>query len=138
MKKQILVAAGKYVLAFGILGWMVWKNWGPPPGGKGVGIAQALQNPIQIWPIVACTVIYMIAVLLTFVRWFILVRAQDLPLSFVNAVRLGLVGFFFSAFLPSSIGGDFVKAVDDIPRTDAANSPRYRLSSSIAPWDCGG
>ena len=39
-----------------------------------------------------------------------LVRAQDLPFTLPNAMRLGLVAFFFNAFLPGSIGGDIVKA----------------------------
>ncbi len=110
VKKQILIAAGKYVLGFGILFWVIWKNW-DAADGKGPGLHQALQNPIQIGPLVACTLVYLTGVLLTFVRWFVLVRAQDLPLSFLNAIRLGLVGFYFSSFLPSSIGGDLVKAV---------------------------
>jgi uncharacterized membrane protein YbhN (UPF0104 family) len=110
VKKQYLIAAGKYLLGFGILFWVIWRNW-ESPDGKAPGLKQALENPIQIWPLAACAVIYMAGVFLTFVRWFVLVRAQDLPLSFLDAIRLGLVGFYFSSFLPSSIGGDLVKAV---------------------------
>ncbi len=47
---------------------------------------------------------------ITFVRWWVLVRAQDLPFSVGNAFRLGALGFFFSTFLPGSVGGDLVKA----------------------------
>ena len=35
---------------------------------------------------------------------------QDLPFTLGNAFRLGLLGFFFSTFLPGSVGGDLVKA----------------------------
>jgi uncharacterized protein (TIRG00374 family) len=50
------------------------------------------------------------ALLLTFLRWYILVRAQDLPFTVFNALRLGLIGFFLNTFLPGSVGGDIIKA----------------------------
>jgi uncharacterized protein (TIRG00374 family) len=38
------------------------------------------------------------------------VRAQGLPFTFRNAVRLGLVGFFYNTCLPGAVGGDLIKA----------------------------
>jgi uncharacterized protein (TIRG00374 family) len=76
----------------------------------GPGLIESLRNPLQPGPLLACAAIYLLGVLLTFIRWYILVLAQDLPLTLVNSIRLGLVGFFFSSFLPSAIGGDVVKA----------------------------
>jgi len=52
----------------------------------------------------------LVAVLLTIIRWYFLVRAQGLPFTLSNALRLGLVGFYFSIFLPGSVGGDIIKA----------------------------
>jgi uncharacterized protein (TIRG00374 family) len=40
----------------------------------------------------------------------LLVRAQHLSCTLSNALRLGMMGFFFSNFLPSSVGGDILKA----------------------------
>jgi uncharacterized protein (TIRG00374 family) len=40
-----------------------------------------------------------------------LVRAVGLPFRLSDALRLGLIGFFFNIFLPGSIGGDAIKAV---------------------------
>jgi uncharacterized protein (TIRG00374 family) len=48
--------------------------------------------------------------LLTFVRWYVLVRAVGLPFTIADALRLGLVGFYFNTFLPGSVGGDILKA----------------------------
>ena len=50
------------------------------------------------------------AVTLTFVRWYLLVRAQDLPFTLPDAMRLGFIGFFFNAIMPGSVGGDIIKA----------------------------
>ena len=51
-----------------------------------------------------------LSILITFVRWYILVRAQDLPFSMANAMRLGSIGMYWNTFLPGSIGGDIIKA----------------------------
>ncbi len=48
--------------------------------------------------------------LLTFVRWYILVRAVELPFRFLDAFRLGFIGLFFNSFMPGSVGGDVIKA----------------------------
>jgi glycosyltransferase 2 family protein len=109
-QRSWILALGQYVLGFGLLGWLIWKNWQPAPGSKGIGLSQIVQQTPRLGPFIACAAVYMVAVLLTFYRWYVLVRAQDLPISLYNAMRLGLVGFFFSTFLPSAIGGDFVKA----------------------------
>src|SRR5262249_13871104 len=43
-------------------------------------------------------------------RWYFLVRAQDLPFTLPDALRLGFIGFFFNTFMPGSVGGDVIKA----------------------------
>jgi uncharacterized protein (TIRG00374 family) len=48
--------------------------------------------------------------LLTFVRWYVLVRALGLPFTLADALRLGMVGFYFNTLLPGSVGGDILKA----------------------------
>jgi uncharacterized protein (TIRG00374 family) len=48
--------------------------------------------------------------LLTFVRWYILVRAVELPFRLIDAFRLGFIGLFFNNFMPGSVGGDVIKA----------------------------
>src|SRR5439155_2965630 len=55
-------------------------------------------------------VITLASVLLTFLRWYFLVRAQDLPFTISSALRLGMIGFYLSTFLPGSVGGDIIKA----------------------------
>src|SRR6202023_4279934 len=50
------------------------------------------------------------SVLVTFVRWYILVRAQDLPFTLPSALRLGMIGYYLSTFLPGAVGGDIIKA----------------------------
>jgi uncharacterized membrane protein YbhN (UPF0104 family) len=48
--------------------------------------------------------------MLTLVRWYILVRAVELPFRVIDAFRLGFIGLFFNNFMPGSVGGDVIKA----------------------------
>jgi uncharacterized membrane protein YbhN (UPF0104 family) len=50
------------------------------------------------------------AMLSTFVRWYVMVRAVGLPIRMADAMRLGFIGLFFNTFLPGAVGGDAIKA----------------------------
>src|SRR5262249_54885324 len=67
------------------------------------------RQPIHVGFLAIAILLYASAVVTTFLRWFLLVRALDLPLSLRNAMRYGLIGLFFSSFLPGSVGGDIIK-----------------------------
>ncbi|HEX5759849.1 MAG TPA: lysylphosphatidylglycerol synthase transmembrane domain-containing protein [Thermoanaerobaculia bacterium] len=57
-----------------------------------------LLNPLGYWASVS--------------RWRLLLRAQGHEVPFGSLVRTFLAGVFFNNFLPSTIGGDAVRAVD--------------------------
>ncbi len=147
MNKRLLLDLGKYLLAAGLLVWVIRSNWAPPPPQRAVaalaastvglstpggafsaaaaavpGRAQA-QGLSQVWDrhavrgepvrvglLAAAFAVYVGALFLTLIRWYILVRALDLHVSFRDAIRYGLVGIFFNTFLPGSVGGDIIKA----------------------------
>jgi len=52
-----------------------------------------------------------VAVLLTFVRWWYLVRALDVPCRFADAIRISFWGYLFNLAPLGIVGGDVVKAV---------------------------
>lgn len=47
----------------------------------------------------------------TYVRWWMLVWAQDIEFSLAEALRIGFLGYLFNYVGPGSVGGDFLKAV---------------------------
>jgi uncharacterized membrane protein YbhN (UPF0104 family) len=58
--------------------------------------------------------LYLVALscaLTAMVRWWQLARALDLKIDLGTAIRLGMLGQFFSTVLPGTVGGDFIKAV---------------------------
>ncbi len=83
-------------------------------------LGSAVDDPDQLrrmfrsenLPRLALAVIpYLAAIVLTFWRWFILVRALALPFRFLDALRLGFVGFFLQFLSLGAVGGDLFKAV---------------------------
>jgi uncharacterized protein (TIRG00374 family) len=90
---------------------MTVSVWESPPGLAYVWQKHVVnREPVNFGYLALAVVVCIAAVLMTFIRWFVLVRAQDLPFTVGNALRLGLVGYFFSNFLPGSVSGDVVKA----------------------------
>ena len=55
-------------------------------------------------------VILAAGVILTLVRWYLLVRAVHLPITLWQALRLGMIGVYFNTFLPGAVGGDIIRA----------------------------
>jgi glycosyltransferase 2 family protein len=108
VKKQLVVGVLKYGLGIGLLAWVIWNYWDGTDDSP--GLAQALQKPVAVFPLLLAACAYLTGILLTFYRWYVLVRAQGLPFTLAAAMRLGLIGFYLSTFLPGSVGGDIIKA----------------------------
>jgi uncharacterized protein (TIRG00374 family) len=148
--KRALFNVAKYVLAAGLLTWVVWANWAPAPkqrdvaafaaGSVGLAAAPNGQGPLLVaasaypsriepkglgfvWQrhvverqpihygyLAAAFAIFCAALALTLFRWYLLVRALDLPIRVRDAMRFGMIGVFFNTFLPGSVGGDIIKA----------------------------
>jgi uncharacterized protein (TIRG00374 family) len=82
--------------------------------GKGLGYVWE-RHVVQGQPVnghffAIAFLIFCCAMVLTLVRWYVLVRAVGLPFRVRDALRLGMVGFFFNTFMPGSVGGDIIKA----------------------------
>lgn len=111
MKKHAakwLVPLVKYGFGFGLLAYVIYKYWGPQNGAPGIG--QLLQGPIAFEWLAVAALLMVTAASLQIYRWYLLVRALDLPFTVRNAYRLSLVGIFYNTFIPGSVGGDLVKA----------------------------
>lgn len=110
-KKRILLNTLKYALGLVLLAWIAWAHWSiRDPAGNEVGLAAAFQRPVHFFPLILAILICATSNLMTFFRWYLLVRAQELPFTLSDGLRLGLIGFALNTFLPTSVGGDVMKA----------------------------
>lgn len=100
--------AAKYLLAFGVLFFVIYANW-EPTEGRG-GLREVWQRPIQPGYLLLAFTLQATSMTAMLFRWHTLVRAQDLPFTIFGALRLGTLGFVCNAFLPGSVGGDVVRA----------------------------
>jgi uncharacterized protein (TIRG00374 family) len=55
-------------------------------------------------------VIFVLSMTMIGFRWWLLLRAQAIHIPFWAAVRLYFLGWFYNIFMPSSVGGDLVRA----------------------------
>jgi uncharacterized membrane protein YbhN (UPF0104 family) len=113
VNRRIIWDLFKYLLAFGLLGYVIWANWGTP-GSNGLGDVWDRHvihgKPINLSFLVLGLVLYAVSIVITLLRWYVLVRAQDLPFTVTGSIRLGVIGIFWNTFLPGSVGGDIIKA----------------------------
>ncbi len=98
----------KYAVGLGLLAYILNKYW--EPSGGNPGIRDLLQQTPDYTYLALAGVAMFFTLGLQFTRWYLLVRALDLPFTPRNALRLGLIGYYYNTFLPGSIGGDFVKS----------------------------
>ncbi|MCU0960221.1 MAG: flippase-like domain-containing protein [Pirellulaceae bacterium] len=102
--KRYLVPALKFVLPVAIILWLLARV--PPEQYR-----QCLELPKNWLLLVAALGVVLAAVVLTFVRWYLLVRTLGLRFRLADAFRLGFLGYLLNFVVVGSVGGDLFKAV---------------------------
>lgn len=108
MKKKLITNLLRFGLSIGIIAWLVWNAWQDPTFQAN---AQKLFTDPKWHLLLAAWVISLTAVMITMVRWYLLVVALGLPFKFRDALRLGFLGYLLNFVSPGSVGGDVFKAI---------------------------
>ena len=103
MKKRHFVTFFKFMLPVVIIAWLV-ANIDREQVGK------LWQQQIDWLTLSVGFALVMTAVCASFVRWYLLVRALDLPFTLANAFRLSFVAYLLNFVGVGSVGGDLFKA----------------------------
>ncbi len=98
------MAALKFLVPVAILSFLLWKitpeQW------------EALrEQPKNYGLLLAALGVALMAMSLSFARWCLLVRCQGIPLSMLEAFRLGAISNLLSFISAGSVGGDLFKAI---------------------------
>lgn len=95
----------KFGISLGIVAWLVID------ASRDRSFADLAHQP-KHWGILTLAAgAGLCAVLLTFVRWYVLVRALGLPFTLKDALRLGFLGYLLNFVSLGAVGGDLFKAV---------------------------
>ncbi len=100
--RSIAINAILTVLALALLAWTVWRN--------GPKLREVWSKSPDWRMFAAALLVYVSALLVTFFRWFTLVKALGLPFRIQDALRLGFIGNVFNLVIPGAVGGDVIKA----------------------------
>jgi uncharacterized membrane protein YbhN (UPF0104 family) len=101
-KLGLVVNAALVALAFGLLGLVIWRN--------GEKIREVFSRPLDLKLLASAQAIFLIGIVSTFVRWYLLVRVIDPRFTLRAAVLLGFIGTVFNLVIPGAVGGDLIKA----------------------------
>ena len=55
-------------------------------------------------------VIFQCSLIITYVRWYLLVRVIEPKFTLRSTMLLGFIGYVFNLVIPGAVGGDFIKA----------------------------
>ncbi len=101
-RRPWLANAVGVTLAFSLLGLAIHQNRAE--------LAKVFTKPVDLRYFGVGLAIYLSALIITFMRWFMLVRAQGIPFTLRGAIRLGFIGNVFNLVIPGAVGGDVIKA----------------------------
>ena len=89
-------------LAFALLGLVLWQNRDK--------IRAVFAHPLDLRLLVLGVLIFQCSLLITYVRWYLLVRVIDPRFTLRSTMLLGFIGYVFNLVIPGAVGGDFIKA----------------------------
>jgi glycosyltransferase 2 family protein len=109
--KKLLITLLKIALSVAIIGYLVWNSTRSEDNANAFANLRDNFGSIGWGSLAAAWAFCAIAVLITFVRWWCLVRALDVPCRLPAAIRISFWGYLFNLAPLGIVGGDLVKAV---------------------------
>ena len=89
-------------MAFGLLGLVLWQNRDK--------IRTVFAHPLDLRLLGLGVLIFQFSLLITYVRWYFLVRVIEPRFKLRSTMLLGFIGYVFNLVIPGAVGGDFIKA----------------------------
>ncbi len=103
--KKLLLTLLKIGVSLAIIGYLMIDAY------RNQVFGQLMAQPKDWWLLTLAAISCSLAILVTLIRWYYLVRALDLPFTLKEAMRLGLLGYLFNLAPMGIVGGDLLKAV---------------------------
>lgn len=103
--KYVFLSLRIVVVVCGIAWGIYWVS----RGQRWVNLKQIFVQ-MNLWIFAAALGIFVLGQILVALRWWLLLRTQSIFIRFWAAVRLHFLGLFYNNFMPSSVGGDLIRA----------------------------
>jgi len=103
--KYIFLSLRIAVVVFGIGCGLYWVS----RGQRWANLKQIFAQ-MNLWIFAVALGIFILGQILVGLRWWLLLRTQSVFIRFWAAVRLHFLGLFYNNFMPSSVGGDLIRA----------------------------
>lgn len=126
-RKKALGLALRAAIGLGLLGLVLRMNRDQ--------IRDVLDRRPDVSALVLGGASYLAGLMLSYFRWFLLVRAVGLPIRYRDAVRLGFIAAFFNFVIPGAIFGNVVKAAF-LAREHPERRPTA-IASVVVDFFCG-
>jgi len=104
--KKILLPIIQVLITVGLL-WWIFRD--PEQNRKMLEAIGKAKNDGGLWWFLPGIGAFGLAILLQTQRWIVLLRVQDITISYWRALRIMLSGIFFNLFLLGATGGDVIK-----------------------------
>lgn len=103
MKTQTLLKIVRLAVSVGLIVFLVFK--------LDVGKIASHLGGLALAPLVIAAALDLAMIVVQAWRWSVLLKARGVTIGMARLVYYYLVSIFFSAFLPTSVGGDFARIV---------------------------
>jgi len=104
-KKYIFLFVRVAVVTCGVIWGAYWLS----KGQRWANLTKIFRQ-MNLWVFAAATGIFTIGHIIVGLRWWLLLRTQSIFIEFWAAVKLYFLGWFYNNFMPSSVGGDLIRA----------------------------
>lgn len=112
MQKKILFIL-RITVSAGLIGYFLW-TLSAQQGGLGIALERilaAFSGASLTW-LIPAALLHLLGFSLISLRWKLMLKAQDIHSSFRHLFLLYIMASFFNTFLPSTIGGDTLRAIE--------------------------
>lgn len=120
--KSPAINLGLMLLSVSLLGVVIYFNR--------ERLQEVLSRPIAYERYLLAFACLVTSLLLTFTRWYSLARALNLPVSWLDAVKLGFIGNVWNLVIPGAVGGDAIKGVY-VCRGQAKDRKTHAIASIV-------
>jgi uncharacterized protein (TIRG00374 family) len=105
-KRRYIFASGRIAV---VVCGIIWGAWWLSEGQRWTNLKEIFRQ-MNLWLFAVALAAFVISQVIIAFRWWLLLRTQSVFVSFWAAVRLYFLGWFYNNFMPSSVGGDLIRA----------------------------